>query len=46
MPGFELKGDNRKWRPQCVTPSHAYKIMSDISNILKQPYVNRPKTHL
>lgn len=46
MPWFELKGDNGKWRPQYVTPSDAYKIISDISNILKQPYVSRPKIHL
>lgn len=39
MCGFELKGDNGKRRPQCVSPSDAYKTISDISNILKQPYV-------
>lgn len=36
MPGFELKGDNGKQRPQHVNPSDAYKTPCDVSNIPKQ----------
>jgi len=46
MPEFELKSDNGKQRPQCVSPSDAYKTPSDVSNIPKQPYMSWPKIHL